>query len=77
MQAAPPSSGMLAAAGWSGEVDEAALRTALCQQSTNQVELLLGLAWDRRAVAAVLTNAQVTRLPELQMGDVMRAIKRP
>jgi hypothetical protein len=77
MQANPPSSAMLAAASWTGEVDERALRDALCQSSANQAELMLGLARDRRAAAAVLTPAQAARLPQLQAGDMLKAINRP
>ena len=77
MQANPPSSAMLAAAGWAGEVDERALRDALCQWSANQAETMLGLARDRRAAAAVLTPAQTARLPQLQTDDLLKAIKRP
>jgi hypothetical protein len=76
-QSNPPSSAMVAAGSWSGELDERALREALCQSSANQAELLLGLARDRRATAAVLTPAQVAQLPALQANDMMKAIKRP
>ena len=76
MQANPPSAVVLAAAGWSGAIDERTLRDALCQQAANQVETMLEMAGDRRAAAAVLTPAQVARLPQLQAGDLLAAIKR-
>ena len=77
LQANPPSSAMLAAASWAGEVDERALRDALCQWSANQAETMLGLARDRRAAAAVLTPTQTARLPQLQTDDLLKAMKRP
>jgi hypothetical protein len=77
MQANPPSSAMITAAGWVGDVDERTLRDALCQWSANQAETMIGLARDRRAAAAVLTPAQTARLPQLQADDLLKAIKRP
>ncbi|MDP1861936.1 MAG: Spy/CpxP family protein refolding chaperone [Gemmatimonadaceae bacterium] len=77
MQANPPSAVMVAVGGWTGEIDESALRDVLCQQSANSMDVVLGLARDRRATAALLTAAQVAQLPGLQIGDYMTAIKRP
>lgn len=77
MQGNPPSSAMLAAASWAGDVDERALRDALCQSSTNQADLMIGLARDRRAIAAVLTSAQIALLPQLQSNEMLKAFKRP
>lgn len=68
---------LAAAVGWTGPVDEAAVRDALCQQSAFQVEVMLGLAADRRSVASVLTPVQVAQLPRIQMDDLMKAVKRP
>ena len=76
LQANPPGAAMMAAMTWSGPVDESALREELCRQSANQVGTLLGLAQDRRAVAAVLTPAQVAQLPQLQTSDLLSAVKR-
>lgn len=77
MQTTPPSAAMVALGSWSGELDEAAVREALCQQSANQVDFMLGLAQDRRAAAALLTAAQAAQLARLQASDLMNAIKRP
>jgi hypothetical protein len=77
MKAYPPSAAMIAVSSWTGDIDEAELRDALRQQSENQLDLMLGLAWDRRAVAALLSPAQVAQLPRLQAADMMKAIKRP
>ncbi len=77
MRTNPPRSAIVAAAGWSGSVDEAELREALCEQSAAQMDLLLGVAQDRRAVASVLTAVQVEQLPRLQTGDMMKALGRP
>lgn len=76
MRNSPPSPAMIAAAGWSGAIDEAALRTALCQQAGGQAEVMLALAHDRRLVAALLTPAQAAQLPTLQTADMMNAMKR-
>ena len=77
MQANPPSAVMVAMGSWTGEIEESALRDGLCQQSANTVDVILGLARDRRATAALLTAEQVAQLPGLHMGDLMTAIKRP
>ena len=77
MQSTIPSPAMIALGSWTGDIDEPLLRDALCQQSTNQLDLMLGLAWDRRAVAALLTPAQVSQLPQLQISDMMKAVGRP
>jgi hypothetical protein len=77
MRANPPGSAMLAASSWTGEVDERALRDALCQRSGSQAETMLALARDRRAAAAVLTPEQTARLPQLQTDDLLKAIKHP
>lgn len=77
MRTNPPSRAFVAAVGWSGSVDEAELREALCQQSATQVEMMLGIARDRQAVASVLTPVQVEQLPRLQTGDMMKALGRP
>lgn len=76
MEASPPSATVLAVSGWSGALDERTLRDALCQQAITQVETVLEMARDRRAAAALLTPAQVTQLPQLQAGDLLKAIKR-
>ena len=73
----PPSSALVAAAGWSGDIDEAALRAAACRQSATQVELMLAAVGDRRAVAAVLTPAQVAQLPQLQTDAMLKVMQRP
>jgi hypothetical protein len=67
---------LAAAVSWSGPLDEAAVREALCQQSAFQVEIMLGLASDRRAVASVLTPVQVAQLPRIQTDDLMKVLKR-
>ena len=61
---------------WTGPVDEASVRETLCQQSASQVDVMLGLALDRRAVAAVLTTDQVGQLMRLQTGDLLKAIRK-
>lgn len=71
-----PSPVMMAMAAWSGPIDEKALRDALCQQSANSVEYALRMAYDRRAVGALLTPEQLAMLPELQAADMMKAMKR-
>ena len=38
---------------------------------------MLGLARDRRVAAAVLTPAQAARLPQLEMDDMVKAMKLP
>lgn len=77
MLGTPPSAAMVAAGSWTGEIDESALRDALCQQSANTVDFVLGLARDRRATAALLTAIQAARLSDLQLSDLFTAIKRP
>jgi hypothetical protein len=77
MRAKPPSSAVLAAASWVGDVDDSALRAALCELSTDQAEMMLGLALDRRAAAAVLTPGQTVLLPQLLADDLLKAVKRP
>jgi hypothetical protein len=77
LQANPPAPAMLAAASWTGEVDERALRDEFCQWSGSQAETMLAMARDRRAAAAVLTPEQTARLPQLQTNDLLKAIKRP
>lgn len=77
MRTTSTNSALAAAVSWDGPVDEAAVRDALCQQSAVQVEVMLGLAADRRAVASVLTPVQVARLPRIQSDDLMKAWKRP
>lgn len=77
MRANPVNAALVAAVGWSGPVDDAAVRDALCQQSAAQLELILGLAWDRRAVASVLTPTQVAQLPRIQADELTKAIRRP
>lgn len=68
---------LAAAVSWSGPVDAAALRDAMCQQTTSQVEVVLGIASDRRVVASVLTPAQVAQLPRMQSEDMQKAMRRP
>lgn len=77
MKANPPSAALLATGNWTGEIDESALRDGLCRQSANTVDVLLGIARDRRATAALLTAAQAAQLPGLYTGDVVTAIRRP
>jgi len=77
MQSTMSSPAMIALGSWTGLIDEPLLRDALCQQSTMQLDLMLGFAWDRRAVAALLTPAQVSQLPQLQISDMMKAVRRP
>lgn len=76
MRTNPENPALAAAVSWSGPVDEAAVREALCRQSSTQVEFMMGMAWDRRAVAGVLTPDQVSQLPRLQIGDMIKA-RRP
>lgn len=76
-KANPPSALAVAMGGWTGEIDESALRDGLCRQSANTVDLMLGIARDRRTTAALLTAVQVAQLDGLQTLDFMTAIKRP
>lgn len=71
-----PSPAIMAAAAWSGPIDEKALREETCKQSANSVEITLALAHDRRATAALLTAEQVQKLPQLQRAEMMKAMKR-
>lgn len=77
MQATPPSAAMVAMGSWTGALDEAAIRDALCQQSILQSDFVLGLARDRRAAAALLTTDQSAKLMSLQMNDMVGSMKRP
>ena len=77
MRANSTNPALAAAVSWSGPVDEAALRDAMCRQSAAQSESMLGLAADRRAVASVLTPGQVAQLPRIQADDLMKALKQP
>jgi|GEM_PF-3076516 len=61
---------------WTGAVDEAAMRDGLCQLSVAQAETMIGIARDRRAVAEVLTPAQIAQLLPLQIGDMKKASNR-
>ena len=71
-----PTPATVAVGGWSGSIDEKALREEMCRSSANTVELVLALAHDRRAVAALLTPEQVKKLPQIQTADMMKAMKR-
>jgi hypothetical protein len=72
----PTAPALIAVSGWTGDLDEVAIQTALCQQAGVQAEGMLTLARDRRAVAALLTPAQVAQLSRLQTSDMMGAVKR-
>ncbi len=76
MRTASTNSALASATSWGGPIDEPGLRDALCQQSAAQMAILLGIAWDRRAVAAVLTPAQVAQLPAIQQAAMLEAITR-
>lgn len=52
--------------GWSGPIDEAAVRAEACEQSKLQADMVIGLMRDRHAVGAVLTPAQHATLDQLQ-----------
>lgn len=75
MKARKPMPATMAAAGWTGPIDEKALRVEMCQNSERSVEISLAMAYDRRAVAALLTSEQVTKLPQLQSADMMKVMK--
>jgi TonB family protein len=59
---------------WTGPVNEQAIRDAACDQSLRQAEVMINMAHDRRAVAAVLTPAQVAALPRLEGLEMMRGM---
>ena len=77
LRQSPPSASSVDFSRWSGDVDERALRDAACRSSVAQAEIMVGLARDRRAAAAVLTPAQRDQLPRLEASDRMAAMKRP
>lgn len=60
---------------WSGPIDEAAIRDAMRTQSALQAELMIASARDRRAVAALLTEEQRTKLPRLQADEMLKAAR--
>jgi hypothetical protein len=73
----PPSPALSALTSWTSDVDEKTVRSELMKQYEGMIESSLALFRDRRAVAALLTPEQAARLPELEMQNRLRAIKRP
>jgi hypothetical protein len=61
--------------GWVGQINEKQLRDDACEQSALQVEFMLNLLRDRQAAGTILTGTQIDRLQELEMTDMMRALK--
>jgi hypothetical protein len=66
-----------AAMAWTGMIDEQAIRERACEQSANQAETMINVARDRHAVGAILTPAQVAKMPSVEAGDLMKAMQKP
>ncbi|MEP6732720.1 MAG: hypothetical protein ABJE10_18900 [bacterium] len=62
---------------WTGPVDDAAIRAAICEQATSQADFTIGVIRDRHAVADVLTQAQRALLSEIETNALMRIVKKP
>lgn len=60
---------------WVGPIDEAAIREAMRQQSAMQAEIMIASARDRRAVGALLSEAQRAQLPQLQTAEMLKAAR--
>jgi hypothetical protein len=58
---------------WTGPVDEAAIRAAVCEQSKAQADLMIGMIQDRHAVGGVLTEPQQAMMDRLQV-RLMRSV---
>jgi hypothetical protein len=67
--------GLANAAAWTGPVDEAAIRDVMRQQSEMTAALMIAIARDRRAVAALLTPAQQAQLLQLQTEEMLKAAR--
>lgn len=74
-QKAPAMKGMTNLMDWGGPIDESAIRKAMREQSEMQADLMIGMARDRRAVAALLTAEQRAKLPQLQMNEMTKAAR--
>jgi hypothetical protein len=72
-----PTSSLVSAMAWTGTIDEQAIKDGACQQSAMQAEIMLNLSRDRHAVGAILTPAQIEKMPMVEAGDMMKAMKKP
>lgn len=74
-QKVAPTPALASAMNWTGPIDEAAIRDAMRRQSTQQADIVIGSARDRRAVGALLTPEQRAKLPQLQMAEMSKAMR--
>ncbi len=66
---APPSTG------WAGPINEKQIRDDAIQMAGVQADIVLTLLRDRQAVGNVLTGTQIERIMQLEMSDMMSAMK--
>ena len=69
------SAGAQPTTGWVGSVNEQQLRDEACEHAGLSVEATLNLMRDRQAVGAILTATQIDQIQQLEMSDIMRALK--
>jgi hypothetical protein len=68
-------SGNVPDGGWVGSVNEKKLHDEACEQAGLTTEFAIGIMRDRLAVGSILTGTQIDRIPGLEAGDTMRAIR--
>jgi hypothetical protein len=61
--------------GWAGPINEKQLRDEACEQAGLGVEAMLNLMRDRHAVGNILTGTQIDRVQQLEISDMVRALK--
>ena len=66
---------MAAGMSWTGPIDEAAIRSAVCEQAQAQADMVIGLMRDRHALGALLTPDQRRQFEGLQDEIVSRMLR--
>ena len=61
--------------GWVGAIDERRLRDEACERAALSVDAMLDLMRDRQAVGTILTGAQIDQIQQLEVRDMIRALK--
>jgi Spy/CpxP family protein refolding chaperone len=64
-----------ARAGWTGPIDEAAIRAEACEQSRASADMLIGAIRDRHALGRILTPDQQRQFDRLQPEMTRRLIR--
>ncbi len=75
LQSRKPSPAFMSAMQWTGPIDEVAIREYVRERSGAEADALIATARDRRAVGALLTEAQRAQLPQLQQSEMMKAMR--